>query len=85
MYKFKSDSEFFRRFTRVSQQVQELQGYFQKHESTFTEKQWDEYNDKANKVEDELIKLLRDADDRITYKEEEDDSWLTSEALSQQG
>jgi NAD-dependent DNA ligase len=72
MYAIKADREFHNRFEQIQQQVKEIQhSYFAVANSEMTDLEWDEYNDKANALEDAVIRLLRDADDRITYKEEE--------------
>jgi hypothetical protein len=72
MYAIKSDREFHNRFEQIQQQVKEIQhSYFAVANAEMTDLEWEEYNDKANALEDAVIRLLRDADDRITYKEEE--------------
>jgi hypothetical protein len=75
MYAVKTDEQFFNRFKEIQEQVKQVASYFQNSdEAGMTDLQWDEYNDHANALEDAVIRLLRDADDRITYKEEDADA-----------
>ncbi|MED3976124.1 hypothetical protein P4639_22260 [Priestia megaterium] len=65
MYKIKSDRELFNRFKELNTQVQQVQSYFSLKEQVLSSEELEQYRDLANSLEDAVIRLLLDADERI--------------------
>lgn len=65
MYKIKSDRELFNRFKELNTQVQQVQSYFSLKEQVLSPEELEQYRDLANSLEDTVIRLLLDADERI--------------------